>query len=113
MTYQVTYRCSDRSGRTASPVQRSVQILQAARYWRVIPDGPVGTATTFWEVQGIEFFSDVFCLEGIPVVPTRTGWQSPNGVAFSTPLGTTRRAEGAFAVWKRLGAQAQSLGTGW
>lgn len=112
-TYLVTYRCTDRAGNAAPPVQRTVQVLQAARFWRIAPDGPVGNATTFWEVQGIEFFSDPLCLQGIPVVPTRTGWQRPNGVSFSTPSGTTRRADGAFAVWKRPGTNAQHPGSGW
>jgi len=105
--------CFDATGNAGLIKERFVEVFQAARSWRIVPIGDVGTVPTSWEVKGIEFFSDAFCTKGVPVVPSRAGWRQPNGVAFSSPLGTTLRADGAFAVWKRLGDRAQDEGPGW
>lgn len=112
-TYSVKYECTDSAGNRASPATRIVQVVAAARHWRLMPVGVVGAPSAKWFVRGVRFFSDVFCTRGVEVIPRRDGQRWPTGSAFSSPSGTTARADTAFAIWRKAGKTPTDLGPGW
>lgn len=111
--YTIRYTCLDAAGNKATEKKRTLQIVLAARYWRVKTSGTVGSGIVFWQVAELQFFSDVTCTKGIRVQAQTAGTRQTNGMSFSTPLGRSSRADTAFAAWDRQGRVLGPSGLTW